>query len=166
MNTKRKLIALLAIAALVGIVNATVFVYYPINITVSPQEPPVIFQGGSNANKTDLWGEDIEVTIEDYGTKLTITVHPTMQKNYYYDIVKVANNDQNNAYYIKFRVLTPINDPRISKAYLIIGNQKIDLMSSDLQPNNWITLSAGSTLRVDLYLELTGYSGGSITASV
>lgn len=45
MNTKRKLIALLAIATLVSIVNASVFVYYPINITITPQQPPIVFVG-------------------------------------------------------------------------------------------------------------------------
>lgn len=178
MNTKRKLVALLAIAALVGIVNATVFVYYPISVTVSPQPPPVIFRPGTNANKTDLWGETIEVIVEDYGTKLTITVHPTVQRNYYYDIVKIFNRDENNAYYAKFRVLTPITDERISKAYLIVVNETedivsmIDLMSSGLQPDVWIELNAYSILRVDLYLELTDYEltdyqdGDPVTAKI
>ncbi|MEO3994042.1 MAG: hypothetical protein QN229_07050 [Desulfurococcaceae archaeon TW002] len=162
MNNKRKLIALLAIAALVSVVNASIFVYYPIILTISPQEPPVIFMEGSNAGKKDLWGNIITVEIEDEGTKLAITVHPTLQKNYYYDIVKVKNKDTDNPYYIKFRVLEPINDDRISKAYLIIGGVKIDLMSTELQPGVWIELSSGGILRVDLYLELTGYVGGDI----
>ncbi len=54
MNTKRKLIALLAIATLVSIVNASVFVYYPINMTINPQQPPVVFVAGGNANGDDL----------------------------------------------------------------------------------------------------------------
>jgi len=169
MNMRRKLIVLLAIATLVSIVNASVFVYYPINLTIRPQEPPVVFESGSNAGQRDLWGGIITVNIGDGGTSLSIEVHPTLQRNYYYDIVKIKNNDDNNAYYLKFRVITPISDERVSAAYLIIGgdySKKIDLMQDTLQPDEWFTLSAGSELRVDLYLVLTGYTGGDITVKV
>jgi hypothetical protein len=107
MNTKRKLIALLAIATLISIVNASVFVYYPINLTISPQEPPVVFSAGSNANKRDLGDKTITVSTSNSGTSLTIEVHPTLQRNYYYDIAKIENNDGSNTYYIKFRVTNP-----------------------------------------------------------
>jgi hypothetical protein len=173
MNTKRKLIALLAIATLISIVNASVFVYYPINLTISPQEPPVVFSAGSNANVdgNDLWGETITVYIKDgvdtnEGTSLTIEVHPTLQRNYYYDIAKIKNNDDSNTYYIKFRVTTPITDNGVNEAYLVINgdyNNKIDLKSSGVQPNDWIELSSSSAFRVDLYIVLDSVGSSDIT---
>jgi len=169
MNMRRKLIVLLAIATLVSIVNASVFVYYPINLTISPQQPPVVFESGSNAGQRDLWGGIITVNIGDEGTSLSIKVHPTLQRNYYYDIVKIKNND-NNVYYLKFRVISPIADDRVSAAYLIIADgdysEKINLKQGTLQPDGWFTLSADSKLRVDLYLVLTGYADSSITVEV
>jgi hypothetical protein len=170
MNTKRKLIALLAIATLISIVNASVFVYYPITLTISPQNPPVVFSSGSNAGGNDLWGNTITVNTGD-GTSLTIEVHPTLQRNYYYDIAKIKNNDDSNTYYIKFRVTEPITDSRVDKAYLIINNTNtqhiIDLMSSGVQPdNNWIELSSSSEFRVDLYIVLNSVESGDITAEV
>ena len=169
MNTKRKLIALLAIATLISIVNASVFVYYPINLTISPQEPPVVFSAGSNANKRDLGDRTITVITSNSGTSLTIEVHPTLQRNYYYDIAEIKNNDDSNTYYIKFRVTEPITDSRVDKAYLIINedyNNKIDLKSSGVQPNDWIELSSSSEFRVDLYIVLNSVGSGDITVGV
>lgn len=165
-NTKRKIIALLAIATLISIVNASIFVYYPITLTISPQEPPVIFEKGSNANAKDLWGKTILVNIGDDNTKLTITVHPTLQRNYYYDIAKIHNKDS-NTYFVKFRVISPINDERVTSAYLIINGIKINLLeNNELQPESWIELKGSEKLIVDLYVELAGYSGGDIEVSV
>ena len=169
MNTKRKLIALLAIATLISIVNASVFVYYPITLTISPQNPPVVFSTGSNSNKRDLWDKTITVSIDD-DTRLTIEVHPTLQRNYYYDIAKIKNNDDLNTYYIKFRVTKSINDDRVNEAYLIINgdynNKIIDLTSGGVQPSDWITLSSLGEFRVDLYIVLNSVEGGDITVGV
>jgi len=166
MNTKRKLIALLAIATLISIVNASVFVYYPINLTISPQNPPVVFLTGSNSNKRDLWGETITVSTGD-GTSLTINVHPTLQKNYYYDIARIKNNDDTHTYYIKFRVTNPITDSRVDKAYLIInGDYNIDLKNGEVQPSSWIELSNSDEFRVDLYIVLNSVGSSSITVGV
>ncbi|MEM4823480.1 MAG: hypothetical protein QXV31_00380 [Zestosphaera sp.] len=168
-NIKRKVIILLAIATLISIVNASVFVYYPVTLTISPKQPPVVFQEGTNAGKPDLWGETITVNIVD-DTKLVITVHPTLQRNYYYNLTEIVSQDSSNTYYIKFRVTKAINDVRVNTAYLIINSTgaqyQIDLKTTELQPNNWISLQAGGKLRVDLYLELSDYSGGGIKASV
>jgi hypothetical protein len=169
MNTKRKLIALLAIATLISIVNASVFVYYPINLTISPQQPPVVFSAGNNANVSDLWGETITVITSNSNTSLTIKVHPTLQRNYYYDIAKIKNNDDSNTYYIKFRVTTPINDSGVNEAYLIINgdyDNKIDLKNGGVQPSVWITLNSSSVFRVDLYIVLNSFEGGDITVGV
>jgi hypothetical protein len=172
MNTKRKLIALLAIATLISIVNASVFVYYPINLTISPQQPPVVFLAGSNSNKRDLWDKTITVITSNSGTSLTIEVHPTLQRNYYYDIAGIINNDGSNAYYIKFRVTEPITDSRVDKAYLIINNTNtkaqhiINLKSGEVQPSYWITLSNSDEFRVDLYIVLNSVESSDITVGV
>ncbi|MEM3924377.1 MAG: hypothetical protein QXZ48_08855 [Zestosphaera sp.] len=169
-NIKRKIIILLAIATLISIVNASVFVYYPVTLKISPQQPPVVFREGTNAGQPDLWGKTITVNIGNEGTSLEITVHPTLQRNYYYNLTEIVSQDSSNTYYIKFRVTKAINDVRVNTAYLIISNTsaqyQIDLKTTELQPNNWISLQAGGKLRVDLYLELSGYSGGDISASV
>jgi len=172
MNTKRKLIALLAIATLISIVNASVFVYYPITLTISPQNPPVVFLEGSNAGGNDLWGNTITVNTGD-GTSLTIEVHPTLQKNYYYNITEIKNNDSLHAYYIKFRVTEPITDSRVDEAYLIINNTNtkvqhiIKLKSGEVQPDDWIELGSSSKFRVDLYIVLNSVgSSSSITVRV
>jgi hypothetical protein len=172
MNTKRKLIALLAIATLISIVNASVFVYYPINLTISPKEPPVVFSAGSNSNGRDLGDRTITVITSNSGTSLTIEVHPTLQRNYYYDIAGIINNDGSNAYYIKFRVTKPITDSRVDKAYLIINNTNtkaqhiIDLKSGGVQPDNWIELSDSGGFRVDLYIVLNSVEGDDIPVGV
>jgi hypothetical protein len=143
-------------------VNASVFVYYPINLKISPQRPPVVFSAGSNANVSgnDLCGETITVYIKDgvdtnEGTSLTIEVHPTLQRNYYYDIAKIKNKDT-NTYYIKFRVTSRTNDDNVNVAYLIINNTntqyEIDLKSDGVQPSDWITLTSLGEFRVDLYI--------------
>ncbi|MEM0348334.1 MAG: hypothetical protein QXL83_07290 [Zestosphaera sp.] len=169
-NIKRKIIILLAIATLISIVNASVFVYYPVTLKISPQQPPVVFQEGTNTNTTDLWGKTITVNIGNEGTSLKITVHPTLQRNYYYNLTEIVSRDSSNTYHIKFRVTKAINDVRVNTAYLIINDTsaqyQIDLKTTELQPNNWISLQAGGKLRVDLYLELSGYSGSDISASV
>ncbi|MEM0474174.1 MAG: hypothetical protein QXS11_02625 [Zestosphaera sp.] len=171
-NIKRKVIILLAIATLISIVNASVFVYYPVTLTIRPQEPPVVFHEGTNAGKPDLRGNKITVNIGNEGTSLEITVHPTLQKNYYYDIAKIVNQDNNdNVYYIKFRVTNPITDDGVVNASLIIRDTNdhylIDLKTTGLQPNNnWISLQASGELHVDLYLELSDYPGNEVSVSV
>ncbi|MEM4047690.1 MAG: hypothetical protein QW750_00205 [Zestosphaera sp.] len=169
-NIKRKIIILLAIATLISIVNASVFVYYPVTLKISPQQPPVVFREGTNAGQPDLWGKTITVNIGNEGTSLEITVHPTLQRNYYYNLTEIVSQDSSNTYYIKFRVTRVINDVRVNTAYLIINSTdyqyQIDLKTTGLQPNNWISLQTGGKLRVDLYLELSGYSGDDISASV
>ncbi|MEM4686113.1 MAG: hypothetical protein QXY67_01290, partial [Zestosphaera sp.] len=63
-----------------------------------------------------------------------------------------------------------ITDDGVVRAFLIIrdtNNQhQIDLKTTGLQPNNWISLQASGELRVDLYLELSDYPGNEVSASV
>ncbi|MCS7128830.1 MAG: hypothetical protein RMI83_06170 [Desulfurococcaceae archaeon] len=87
-------IALLAFSVVV----ANVFVYYPWQVTVSPVSPPITFQKGSNADKTDLSGS-ISVTLGENNAFATITIHPTYRVTYYKDVLRISNTDT-KAYYV------------------------------------------------------------------
>lgn len=147
------LFVLLAISLAATAVFASVFVYYPATVTATPTAPPVIFAEGSNANKIDLKGNTISVSITNANTSLAVTVHPTYQTTYYKNITLIKNLDS-NAYYIAVRVNTPASDTNLQSAKLIIRDstsgdlKEIDLMKSGT--SSWISLSAGSSFTVDL----------------
>jgi len=115
------LIALL-IAVVISIAFASVFVYYPMAVTLQPVQPPVYFAEGTNSNQDDLWtGNKISVLIGSNKTSLTIIVHPTYQVTYYKNVSIVYNNDSGRAYLVCFRVYTPLSNlPPGSEAYLYI----------------------------------------------
>jgi hypothetical protein len=123
------LIALL-IAVVISIAFASVFVYYPMAVTLQPVQPPVYFETGSNAGAYDLGGSGtpytsntIYVSIGSNATSLNITVHPTYQVTYYKNVSIVYNND-GKSYKVCFRVNTPLSNlPSGSKAYLYIYSQ-------------------------------------------
>ena len=121
------LIALL-IAVVISIAFASVFVYYPMEVTLQPVQPPVYFETGSNADAYDLGRSDttsntISVSIGSNKASLTITVHPTYQVTYYKNVSIVYNND-GKSYKVCFRVNTPLSDlPSGSKVYLYIYSQ-------------------------------------------
>jgi len=117
------LIALL-IAVVISIAFASVFVYYPMEVTLRPVQPPVYFDEGTNANKADLGSDNtISVSIGSNKASLTITVHPTYRVTYYKDVSIVYNND-GKSYKVCFRVNTPLSDlPSGLKVYLYIYSQ-------------------------------------------
>ncbi|MEM1843442.1 MAG: hypothetical protein QXD75_02835, partial [Desulfurococcaceae archaeon] len=85
-------LALLAMTATL----ASVFAYYPLTITVSPTEPGVVFERGSNADQPDIGaGNTITVTIGANKTSASLTIHPTYQENYYKDVLRINNTDDN-----------------------------------------------------------------------
>jgi len=87
------LIALL-IAVVISIAFASVFVYYPMAVTLQPVQPPVYFETGSNAGANDLGnGNTISVSIGSNGGSLNITVHPTYQTTVYKSVAKIVNSD-------------------------------------------------------------------------
>lgn len=139
---------------LVSVVFASVFVYYPVTVNVSPTTPPVVFSEGSNSRGKDLYGTTIEVTIDPTGTSASVTLHPTYQKTYYADILRIKNQDAGNAYYVRIKVAETILNGNLASAklYLYDGSTlvgTIDLLTTQIQPNNWITLNAGGDLRID-----------------
>jgi len=105
MNNKNTLILVAGLMAMV-FVAASVFAYYPLSITVSPTTPPVKFITGDNSNKPDL---NNTITVNTYGdgTHAEVTVHPTYQKTYYKDVLRITNNGS-KAYNVYIRVDTAI----------------------------------------------------------
>jgi len=168
MKAERKLIALLAVAALVSIVNASVFVYYPITVILQPTQPPIIFLPGNNAGGQDLYGNRIGVLIGDASTSLTITVHPTYQTNYYKNLTVIRNTDTTNSYYVAIRVNTHFNNSKITEAklriYYLNGATEIEITKVDLLTTgttSWLgPLSADGKWFVDINITISE-SGGS-----
>jgi hypothetical protein len=168
MKAERKLIALLAVAALVSIVNASVFVYYPITVNLQPTQPPIIFSEGKNAGGQDLYGNNIEVSIGNANTSLTITVHPTYQTNYYRNITVIKNQDS-KAYYFKIRVTDAFTDTKITNAKLRIYNSDrttdiwVDLrLTEDTPSDSWLgPLNANEKWFVDVNITISEYEGSS-----
>jgi hypothetical protein len=104
------LIALL-IAVVISIAFASVFVYYPMAVTLQPVQPPVYFDVGTNSNQTDLGsGNKISVSIGSNATSLNITVHPTYQTAVYKSVAKIVNSDSKayNVYIYVRTSITPI----------------------------------------------------------
>jgi len=112
-NNKNALLPLVVWLMALAFVAASVFVYYPLSVAVSPVEPPIVFEEGSNAGQYDLWnkttGESntIEVVIGANFTSASVTIHPTYQTTYYKDVLWISNYDT-KAYNVYLRVETPI----------------------------------------------------------
>jgi len=104
------LIALL-IAVVISIAFASVFVYYPMAVTLQPVSPPVYFDAGTNSNQDDLWsGNKISASKGSNGASLSITVHPTYQTAVYKSVARIRNDDS-KAYNVSINVrssITPI----------------------------------------------------------
>lgn len=153
MRPDRRLLLLAAVAVALSLASASVFVYYPIQASLSFVQPPVQLEAGSNAGKADLAGNTISVSIGQNKTSATVTLHPTYQTTYYKDILNITNTDS-NVYYINLLVASPPTLEPGEKVYVIIHNSDysqetvLDLTTST--STGWITLNAGSTLYVDI----------------
>jgi len=137
---KRTLLVLVALAIAVAVVNASVFVYYGLTVNISGTTAEVRFAYGANANQGDLAGQDIIVTLEgSFNTKATITIHPTNEKTYYRDVLRIENYGVSHIYYGWIKVNTPISDGDITSANLYVKDSSgniiatINLKSSTLQ---------------------------------
>ncbi|MGC8678674.1 MAG: hypothetical protein ACP5TH_02605 [Fervidicoccaceae archaeon] len=160
------LFLLVAVSLVSAAVFASVFVYYPVSVTATPTAPPVIFAEGSNANKADLYGNTITVSISQANTSLSIAVNPTYQITYYKNITLIKNLDS-NAYYIAFRVNTAATDTNLQSVQLIIkdssGNTKATIGLKTTSTSSWIQIPANSQYTVDLSISYT--AGASSTYS-
>ena len=147
---KRRLTPLLLIPLLLGTVLAVaaVFVYYPGSMTVQQTAPPVVFQLGANAGQPDLGsGNTIAVSIGANQTSVTMTLHPTYQKTYYQDILRIVNNDV-QAYYLYIRVNTPASLPTGGSAVMYVNGVPVDLTVAGTTQIGII--NGGTTWQVDV----------------
>ena len=108
MNNKNALLPLVVWLMALAFVAAGVFVYYPLSVTVSPVEPPIVFGSGSNANKPDLGGSNtITVHLGPKNTSVAITIHPTYNITYFKNVTIISNTDS-KAYNVYLRVVQAI----------------------------------------------------------
>lgn len=143
---------LIVLALLTAVVNASVFTYYPLGISLTPVSPPVIFVEGSNAGEPDLYhgqqGNSIVVSIGVNGVSAEIELHPTYQTTYYHDVLRIVNQDL-DAYYVWVYVKEGVGGlPEGSEAYLVMGGEFVDLLSTGL--SRYVTLNGEDSLRIDL----------------
>jgi len=168
----KKLYTLLAIAMLIAVANAAVFVYYPMTVNVSGTTAEVRFAPGSNAGGADLAGQTIAVALEgSYNTKATITIHPTNERTYYKNVLVIENYGVGRTYYGWINVKTAITNQYITAAYLHVkdadGNvvASIDLKWQEVQPTRLpitippatqITDESGNTVTIPgtLYIDI------------
>lgn len=157
MRNTKALLALVALAAAASVAFASVFVYYPINVSVSPVSPPIVIDPGSNANQPDLAGNTITVNIGANKTSATVTVHPTYQTTYYKSIAVIRNTDT-QAYNIWFKVKTALPGTTYSSAYLVIRDGTTNVtrvsLTSTGTTTTYYTLSAGGNWEVDLEFKI------------
>jgi len=162
MDKKMKIkISLIIVATLaLLLVNAAVFAYYPVAVTVTGVQP-VVFVAGDNAEEPDLGdGNTIVVTLGANGASASITVHPTYQTTYYKDVLRLQNQDSEKSYHVAIRVNDPADLGGASTATLRIYDSTgtpvatVDLATTGT--SDWIALlKAGDYLRFDLkfYIE-------------
>ncbi|MFZ8791941.1 MAG: hypothetical protein ACO2OS_06730 [Thermosphaera aggregans] len=168
MQAGKYILGLTIATILASIVFASVFVYYPASVQVSPRAPPVIFEEGSNSNQRDLYGETITTDIDATGTSASITLHPTYQRTYYKDVLRIKNQDS-EVYYVKVNVVSTITGGNIvsAKIHVYRGDVKvgeIDLLTTGLQPDSWIALNGNGELRIDLEFRYATTGGSHDTA--
>jgi len=179
-HAKELLVLTILLAIAVSVVNAAVFVYYPVGISANWAPPSVYFSGGTNANQTDLGaGNTISVILsggytiasgKGY-TSASLTVHPSSYGTTYYKDVLRINNGGTQAYYIGFIVNTAFSNTAISAAELIIKTTSgstvgtVDLKSTGTTWIPW-SLSSSSQLVVDLEFTISSSSSGSDSASI
>jgi len=173
-------ILVMAVNMLVAaMVAASVFAYYPLQLTIKPTSPPVVFAEGSNANKTDL-SETIEVGIEPGGSGITITIHPSYHVTYYKNVTIIQNNDSKA--YTLYLVIDSSSGglPAGSQVVLYIYDQNsgrslsgypepqpkvgtyissVDLTSGGDTPIQIGTIGSGDTWEVDIWVYIPPGSG-------
>ena len=110
MNNKNALLPLVVWLMALAFVAASVFVYYPLIVEVSPVRPPIVFGSGSNAGQPDLGpANTITVQLGSNKTSAAITIHPTYNTTYYKNVT-IINNTDTKAYNVSLRVLQAITN--------------------------------------------------------
>jgi len=155
-NQKRTLATLAALAITLAVVNASVFVYYDLDVSIIGTTAEVRFATGDNANHPDLAGQTITITLEGtYKTKATIEIHPTNEKTYYRNVLVIENYGVGHIYHGWIKVNTPVSSQGITSAKLYIKNSpsdtpddaiaEIDLTSKTLQGDGFQIPAATSS---------------------
>jgi len=159
---KLYLLAILALA--LAVVNAAVFVYYPMSLNLEPSKPAVYFVPGSNANQPDVMygaGNTIAVTVDSAGAQATMTVHPTYQRTYYKEVLNITNQDT-QAYDVWLIIDDAINvGGNLTSARLYAkdasGNTVKPVDLSQTGPVLVGQIPGGASWRIDLEFQVTGY---------
>lgn len=143
----------LAVLAIATVALASVFVYYPLTLQAQPQAPGVVFQPGSNAGHPDIGQNTITVNLGANATSATVRIHPTYQRTYYLDVLRVHNGD-NDAMRIWLRVESIQNSlPQGSVVRMIFrqGNTVVythEFANAGVQVHVG-TINAGATWQID-----------------
>jgi hypothetical protein len=175
-DTRRAVVLALAATIILSIAFSSVFVYYPIEATIQPVQPPVKLDYGKNANGNDLGSTDsqsnkIEVRIGLSNANATITIHPTYEASYYENVTIIRNTDI-KSYTVTLKVYEAVSGlPSGSKAllYLFTNGTSRSLSgwpSKNLEPASGsyravldltqtnktatVTLNGGSIVEVDI----------------
>ncbi|MEM1731225.1 MAG: hypothetical protein QXY26_08890 [Ignisphaera sp.] len=167
MNTVKQIVVPIAVLLVTSIAFASVFAYYPLTITVSPQAPGVRFGAGSNAGQPDIGtGNTISTTIGQSGTSVSITIHPTYQENYYKNVTVITNSDDNamNVYLIFDSVSSNLSTVKL---FVYEGTTKVTVLDIASQsigtPIRVGQIASGKTWQIDLYVKIP--EGTSITGA-
>ena len=152
LSGKKKLLllaVLLVIPAMVAV--AAVFIYYPMNVNIQQQSPPVQFATGSNSGQADLEGQTITTSIGANKTSVTLSLHPTYQRSYYQDILHITNGGTQK-YQVYIRVDTPMTLPSggYAKMYIINGTNKYTIDLTTTGTTTIGTIPSGNTWQVDV----------------
>ncbi|MEM1679511.1 MAG: hypothetical protein QXD20_09820 [Ignisphaera sp.] len=175
MQVARAVLVAVVAVALAMVAVASVFAYYPLTLQAVPTAPGVVFEPGSNAGQPDIGaGNTITVTIGANKTSASITIHPTYQENYYKDVLRINNTDDNAMYvYIVFTsVVNNLPAGSIVKLFVYEGATRVrelDITNPAVnQPISIGQLGAGRVWQLDVYVyipEGTVIAGRSYTAS-
>lgn len=156
-------IVTILVSLAVSIVNAFVFVYYPVAMGFE-EDRILIFKKGTNAGVSDL--ENV-ITV-DFGEErgVSIVVHPSRRGvTYYKDLIRIVNANT-HACNITFIVVDVFQDP-IKEAHLILTDAATSIVIGviDLKREGGlydsIILDAGSEARIDLRFAVSSNTEGS-----
>ncbi|MEM2608481.1 MAG: hypothetical protein QXT87_04500 [Thermoproteota archaeon] len=152
----------------VSIVNAIVFVYYPVAVGLE-EGRKLLFKKGTNAGMADLDSVIIVDFEEDGG--ISVVIHPSKRGvTYYRDLIRIVNVNT-HACNITFIVDNAFQDP-IKEAKLIMIDVAtsivigvIDLKKEGVMYNS-ILLDAESEARIDLRFVISSNTEGSETTLI
>jgi len=160
----KRLYILIALAVVLAVANASVFVYYQLNLTLAASQPAVYFVAGNNAGQPDVMygaGNTIDVTVDSAGASASITVHPTYQKTYYKDVLRIVNQDS-QAYTVWLIIDNPITvEGNLTSAKLYVKDTSGNTVKTvDLSQTGSVQIDqipGRATWRIDLEFQITGY---------